>query len=241
MRSRFTSFIKQVTSIIIKRDKNVGLYVTVGVHLIALIILLSLSIHTAIKTESTFIFDFSKEEELAALEEEARLKEEVSKEIDALLAEANIGAPLPDIRNAAVDRSQNRSETNQLEEPSSDIASDSHETIDEYSYAEPIEEKPEEEKETYSGPSVVSYDLGGRKAIYLPVPAYRCQGGGDVRVNILVTQKGYVKSASINETGSSTDRCLRKYALRAAKKSRFKLSNDSENTVGEIIYKFIAQ
>ena len=44
--------------------------------------------------------------------------------------------------------------------------------------------------EAYQGPSVISYTLEGRKAMNLPVPAYKCMGGGDVSVSVIVNRKG---------------------------------------------------
>ena len=101
--------------------------------------------------------------------------------------------------------------------------------------------KKEEAKE-YSGPSVLSYTLDGRKATHLPIPAYRCYGGGQVTVIIFVNRNGNVVNAQINETVSANDKCLREYALRAARQSKFtKSSTAPERQTGEIVYQFIAQ
>ena len=47
-----------------------------------------------------------------------------------------------------------------------------------------------------SGNVTVEYDLEGRDAVYLPVPAYKCHNGGRVVVNITVNRSGDVISAS---------------------------------------------
>ncbi|PKP19390.1 MAG: hypothetical protein CVU05_11505, partial [Bacteroidetes bacterium HGW-Bacteroidetes-21] len=52
-------------------------------------------------------------------------------------------------------------------------------------------------KNTYAGKTIISYDLGGRKAVKLPVPAYQCMGNGEVIVDIVVNQNGKVISAVI--------------------------------------------
>ena len=104
------------------------------------------------------------------------------------------------------------------------------------------ENLPKENAQQYKGPSVISYTLDGRKAISLPVPAYKCQGGGDVSVQISVNRKGYVVGASVIESVSSSDECLIRSAVAAAKRSRFRASASApEKQVGEIVYRFIAQ
>ena len=51
------------------------------------------------------------------------------------------------------------------------------------------------QQKTYSGPSVVSYRLDGRKASHLKIPAYRCYGSGEVTVIITVDNLGKVINA----------------------------------------------
>ena len=92
------------------------------------------------------------------------------------------------------------------------------------------------------GPSVLSYRLEGRKGQSLPIPAYKCIGGGDVTVAIIVNRKGYVVNVKVVENVSSPDICLQDYAMRAAKRSRFTASSTApERQAGEIVYRFIAQ
>ena len=106
----------------------------------------------------------------------------------------------------------------------------------------PWEKKKEEKKKEYAGPSVLSYTLDGRKKIHLANPAYRCYGGGQVTVIIFVNRNGNVVNAQINETVSANDKCLREYALRAARQSKFEKSITApERQAGEIVYQFIAQ
>ena len=101
---------------------------------------------------------------------------------------------------------------------------------------------PDSNAPQYKGPSVISYSLDGRKSISLPVPAYKCQGGGDVSVQITVNRKGYVVAAQVIESVSSSDECIVRSAIAAAKRSRFRASTTApEKQVGEIVYRFIAQ
>jgi hypothetical protein len=97
-------------------------------------------------------------------------------------------------------------------------------------------------KKEYSGPSVVSYTLDGRKASHLKIPAYRCYGAGDVTVIITVNNAGQVVGAKVMDSISSSDQCLRNFAVRAARLSRFSASQTAPaNQTGEIVYRFIAQ
>ena len=76
----------------------------------------------------------------------------------------------------------------------------------------------------------------------LSIPAYRCMGGGEVKVTVTVNPAGNVIDAEIDESVSSGDSCLRSYAMRAAKASRFSAkSGAAPKEIGYIIYKFIAQ
>ncbi|MDR1681107.1 MAG: hypothetical protein LBS12_04895 [Prevotellaceae bacterium] len=94
----------------------------------------------------------------------------------------------------------------------------------------------------YQGPSVIRYELGNRKAFSLPVPAYQCQNGGDVKVLIEADRRGYVKSAKTDAAASSNDRCLQEAALTMARLSRFEVDVAAPNRqAGYIIYRFFAQ
>jgi TonB family protein len=84
--------------------------------------------------------------------------------------------------------------------------------------------------------------LDGRKASHLKIPAYRCYGSGDVTVIITVNNAGVVTAAKVMDDISSDDACLRNFAVRAARLSRFSASQTAPpNQKGEILYRFIAQ
>ena len=89
---------------------------------------------------------------------------------------------------------------------------------------------------------MVSYNLDGRKASRLNIPAYRCFGSGDVTVIITVENRGMVVGAKVMDEVSSDDTCLRNYAVRAARLSQFSASTTAPSRQsGEILYRFIAQ
>ncbi len=95
---------------------------------------------------------------------------------------------------------------------------------------------------SYQGPSVVSYSLKGRNAYELPVPAYRCKGGGIVVVDITVNREGRVVAASIDAPNSEQDPCLHSEAQRAARRSFFNPEPHGPATQqGSITYMFVAQ
>lgn len=236
-----------------RKENRAGLYLTIAVHLVVIIILLSAKIAFELKEENSFVLDFTKDEQLQKEQEQARLKEDVSNELDELLS----GADRSNIRNVATDLSESgkkplkddRSanpgqvyeEAKRLQEK---LDASKRELLKEQGSDEVLSqsEQKERKEEIYKGPSVISYSLGGRKALSLPVPVYKCVGGGDVYVAIVVNRKGYVVAASIITAASSTDKCLQDYALKAAKSSRFSASQSApEKDAGEIVYRFIAQ
>ena len=98
------------------------------------------------------------------------------------------------------------------------------------------------DNESYSGASVMTFTLAGRKAMYLPVPVYKCFQGGDVCVRIEVNQSGYVVNANVVSAISAADECLKTAAVSAAKLSRFTTdASASKLQSGTIIYRFVAQ
>jgi TonB family protein len=236
-----------------KMENNVGLYSTIIFHLVLIIIMLLVSIHSIVSQESLFAIDLTNQEKI---EEEIRVeqfKEEISKEIDGLLS-----TPRQSIRNVAVDvnenlkddRSKNPNEVyDQAKELQEKLDAAKKEALaqekDNDNYADLNNSKKEDKqknKKAYKGPSVISYRLDGRKAQYLPVPAYKGYGSGDVTVEIKVNRKGRVIGARVIENISTGDISLRDFALEAAKQSRFTAStSDQSYQTGEIVYRFIGQ
>ncbi len=234
------------------KEKKVGFYTTVIFHLVVLIIFLLTAIHGVVSEETSFVLDFSKLEELERIEKHEELKSQASKEIDDLLSGRTSTSVY---RNVAVDRSSQPLKDDRFKNPNQvyDEARELQRKLD-ASRAAAMREQgvddvsssgnnlPDSDAPQYKGPSVISYSLDGRKAISLPVPAYKCMGGGDVSVQITVNRKGYVVSAAVIESVSSSDECLVRSAVAAAKRSRFRASaSAADKQVGEIVYRFIAQ
>lgn len=234
------------------KEKKAGFYSTIIFHLVVIIICLLTAIQKVVSEETSFVLDFSKLEELERVEKQEELKAQASKELDDLLSG---NASSSAYRNVAVDRSSRALKDDRFKNPNQvyDEARELQRKLDASRAAAQREQGADEDAATqdnlpdsnapqYKGPSVISYSLDGRKAISLPVPAYKCQGGGDVSVQIQVNRKGYVVSAAVIESVSSSDECLIRSAVAAAKRSRFRASSSAaEKQVGEIVYRFIAQ
>lgn len=234
-----------------KKERRVGLYATISFHLAVLIVLLSLSIGAVWQKESSFVLDFTKQEELEKEQREIELKEQVTRELD------NQFGARSNIRNVAVDagsklkddRFKNPSEVydeakelqRKLDASRRDALAEkaAEEAVDLSRTDSQVEEKPAQQ---YSGPSVISWTLEGRKARVLPVPAYKGYGAGDVYVKIFVNKNGKVTSAAVIPGQSSPDQSLQEYAVEAARRSRFSASSTAPaSQQGEIVYRFIAQ
>ncbi|MFI3280096.1 MAG: energy transducer TonB [Rikenellaceae bacterium] len=91
------------------------------------------------------------------------------------------------------------------------------------------------------GNVTVSYAFANpvRHAQNLIVPAYQCQGGGEVVIAAQLNQQGKVVKAEVSRGG---DKCMQETALRAAKASTFNTAeNAPESHSGTITYIFIPQ
>ena len=220
--------------------------------MVVIIVLLAYQIDSALKREESFVLDFSKQEEIEKKVKEQAFKEDISKRLDDLIAAAkNSSEPL---RNIAVDagsqlKDDRNTDADQLYKDAERLAKDLRDgqAIKEDAREETVElptqkKADDSKKKEYSGPSVLSYTLDGRKASHLKIPAYRCYGSGDVTVIITVNNAGVVVGAKVLDTVSSSDECLRSFAIRAARLSRFSASQTAPpNQTGEILYRFIAQ
>lgn len=236
-----------------KKETRVGIYLTVILHLLVLIGFLLYQINSLVQKESTFVLDFTKQEEREEKAEKEKRREELSAELEDLIAGIQQQS-----RNVAVDISERerhlKDDRNRNPEQVYDEAKSLQERLDaarkavreqqgeeEMVPADKIDQK-KTQTEAYTGPSVLEYRLDGRKAMHLPIPAYKCLGGGDVTVAIEVDRKGMVVEALIVADFSSMDHCLQEFAIRAARQSRFTSStNAPPRQSGEIVYRFIPQ
>ncbi|MCI1779165.1 MAG: energy transducer TonB [Bacteroidales bacterium] len=234
-----------------RKEQKIGLYVTIIFHLVVIIILTLASIRQVARNRNSFLFDFSGFEEQARAEKEEELREKASREIKAMLSSEQAGV----LKNIAVDRNARKplkddryknpdriydeaaalrkklsdSRKEALEENSSVVGTPEHRTR-------------KNNEGSYKGPSVMSYSLAGRSAMWLPVPVYKCEGGGDVHVRITVNRRGFVTDAKILQSSAPEGACINRSAIEAALRSRFSASSVApEKEYGEIVYRFIAQ
>ncbi len=231
-------------------DQKAGLYITAIIHLAVIVILLLCQIGYSVQRENTFVLDFTKQEEKERVEKQEQLHQSALQQLEGMIAAAR----REPVRNVAVNRSQLKDDRNtdadqlyrDAERLAQDLRDGQHRQAEdpEDIVREPVREtRPEPRKqEAYSGPSILSWSLDGRKATHLPIPAYRCIGAGEVTVIITVNNQGKVIDAKVDEGASSKDGCLRSFATRAARLSLFNASSTAPaRQMGTITYAFIAQ
>ena len=232
-------------------DQRAGLYITVSIHLAVIIVLLAVRIGAEVQRENSFVLDFTAQEAAERLQERIRMQQTVEAQLEQMLAEQGGVA----VRNVTVDRNatlkdDRGTDADKLYEEAERLArelqegqSRADESQDSFAAVqEERKEKKKEEAKPYSGPSVLSWSLDGRKASRLPIPAYRCYGGGEITVVITVNNRGDVLNAKVDESVSSQDHCLREFAVRAARLSKFSAAPEAPaRQMGTITYAFIAQ
>ena len=230
-------------------DQKAGIYITVSIHLAVIIVLLLVRIGMEVQKENSFVLDFTKQEELEELQKKEEFLRSAAEQLEEMIAAA--GVP---VRNVTVERSALKddrgTDADELYKEAERLAQelkDGQERPQEVEEiaVEPIKKdqpKKEEKVKPYSGPSVLSWSLDGRKATHLPIPAYRCYGAGEVTVIITVNNQGDVVNAKVDDRVSATDNCIRTFAVRAARLSKFNASPDAPaRQMGTITYEFIAQ
>ena len=186
-------------------------------------------------------------------QQEAELQEKAELDLERLLAAA-AAVQQAGIRNIAVDRASLKDdkgidadqlyrEAERLAQELRDGQNRQEEDPEAFASSQPSPVKEDkQEPHAYSGPSVLSWSLDGRKASHLPIPAYRCYGAGEVTVIITVNNQGTVVNAKVDDKLSAADNCLRTFATRAARLSKFSASPTAPaRQMGTITYAFIAQ
>lgn len=237
------------------KERRIGFYTTVVFHLLLIIVMLLSTIHGIVAVETSFVLDFSGLEEIEQRVKQEEIKLRAQQEVEDLLSGRATASP--SVRNVVVERSSGSNlRDDRHKDPSKiyDEAEELQRKLDESrrramseqgsdDEVASLNDKEKRNGEAYKGPSVISYSLNGRKALSLPVPVYKCYGGGDVTVQIVVNRKGYVISATVLSTSAtSSDECIVRSAVDAAKRSRFRASSNApEKEAGEIVYRFIAQ
>ena len=229
-------------------DQKAGLLITAIFHLAVIIVFLAVQVGFQIKKENSFVLDFTQQEKKEKEEKQIELRRSALEKLEEMIA-ASQGVP---VRNIAVNRSQLKddrgTDADKLYEDAERLAQELRDgknrpadDPDEVSITKKTPDQPAQKK-AYTGPSVLSWMLEGRRASRLPIPAYKCIGAGRVTVLIAVNNQGNVVDAKIDDASSSQDHCLRSFALQAARLSRFSVSETAPaRQGGSITYAFIAQ
>ena len=157
------------------KEDRAGLYITVIFHLAVIIVLLATQLGFSIAKENSFVLDFTKQEAVEKAKKEEVFKEDITERIERMLAAAG---SVP-IRNIAVDRGALKDDRGTNAEELYRDAERLQQELDHgaplpkdeqvYEYKKPDSGGSKKSSESnYSGPSVVSYELDGRKITSYP-------------------------------------------------------------------------
>lgn len=236
----------------VPEENKAGFYFTVIFHVAVIIVFLLVGIGSELGVEHSFVMDFSHQEKIEKEQKEEQFRESISRKLDELIA----GARVPDVRNVTVNRDaplkddrgtdadELYKENERLQRDLKGLDSRYEDAQDETVDLTPEEKKsdPDNRSKAYSGASVLSWTLDGRRLSRPKVPAYRCFNAGQVTVIIKVDNKGRVVDAKVVDELSSEDSCLRKEAVRAARGTLFNADPHAPaRQPGEITYSFVSQ
>ena len=235
-------------------DKLAGILITVSIHLAVIIVLLLTIVHPRLKKEQTVMeLDFSTQEKIEELEKQLARSKALNEKLDRMLEEEGVTPEKSKIKNLRVNsalKDDRGTDAEQLYKDAERIQKEYEQNMsrkdDDLVAISPKDsahnDTTRSQDETYTGPSVLSYSMEGRKGSYLPIPAYKCIGSGEVTVIVTIDPSGKVLQAKIQDDISSSDKCLREYVLKAASQSRFSKKSDAPaRQIGNIVYEFIAQ
>lgn len=203
------------------------------------------------KAQTEIAIDFS---ELEKLQEELRRAQEINRELNRVVQqnepvrnvisnEHGLNEQLDDHRT---DAKSIYEEAEKVQQQMRDNAADYALGLKEADKAAQRNEDKGGEKKTAKvrGNVSVSYSLFDpvRHARRLPVPAYMCEGGGEVVVNITVNPSGEVIDCSVDDACSEDNACLRSSALAKARQSSFNADPSAPaKQYGTISYLFVPQ
>jgi hypothetical protein len=229
-------------------DNINGILGTILFHLVLILFFLLVKVGDVRRKQIEY-FPIEFEEELVDIEELIKEIEEMRAEIPVLEEKVrrNIALNVADKINDQI------STEKYIEELKEELGIENLEQYldrslhddDNISYNEEQKADEDEERDTdedYSGPTTVTYFLENRYKKYLPIPVYTCKGGGLVKVDIVVNQKGKVISTSISEESETREQCLLETALKYALRTKFNTDyNADTRQSGYIMYQFIPQ
>jgi len=212
-------------------EHQIGILTTIAVHLLIISIILVMKIRTNVGREYNILIDLSQIQTIMDEEEQQQLN--VQEFVQNMQQEYSV------MRNIPVNMAEERAMQNiermirdiKMEEnitdpsPQQDLSEETaslEEKLPENIYDDKYPVNATGERTIYKGSTTVSYDLIGRRHVWMPAPVYKCRAGGTIVVNIVVNNNGYVLDTEINKTRSdSEDPCLIEEAKRDAERSRF--------------------
>ena len=232
-------------------DNRIGLCVTIIVYLLVLIVFVSAKIVASTrKTSETIYIDLGAVELLE--QERDRLMEEVKRNNQNI--DWNSIRNLSSNENALNENLEDEKGTNTSALNASAEATEREMKANREAYERGLREAnaigenrsqgkgDKEHKDTKRKGSVtVSFSFTNpvRYSRHLVKPAYRCEGGGEVVVSVVVNQRGEVTSAWVESGG---DECMQQTAVESARNSRFDINNSAPaKQRGTITYIFIPQ
>lgn len=233
-------------------DHRETICITVIIYLVVAIILLSSRIIMSPRqTDPAVIVEFADTEELQRLEEELRRAQELNDMLDSHDNYSSVRNVVSN-ENAEEVRDRLSEETREIYERSEEVMEEMDRNATEYEQmlaTVSLERRAEGENFEYRDSKVeegvtVSFSLASplRHAVHLPVPSYKCPGGGTVVVDIVVSRNGDVLSAGIDKSRSSADNCMTQAALEMARRSRFNVDSKAPGRhSGTITYVFVPQ
>jgi len=241
----------------IREHKN-GILGTIIFHLLILIALFAFKLQSAREIRDLdLVFDYTEPpptpEELAALEKEAQKDAYFERLLKQQLQQSNQAANISEELDKKISTESFVDEvTKSLNEQRSEEYKAQMEEIEKMlkdAERVPVNEDFENktEEKPFTGPTRISYEFIAppfdRRSVHIPIPVYKCRGGGTVQVTVSVDRLGNVTSAKslILEAGIDSD-CLSEIALRFARQSRFSGSQLApESHIAQITYQFVEQ
>lgn len=243
-------------------DHQVGLLGTIVFHLLVLVFVIALKLNPVKNVKDRIFLEF--QEPSTAKVDPAKIVQELLKKTDSKVITQSQDNKATTVRNVAVNTNLDKltdklvddkfGRSNPVYEEARQLAARMKDNQQLYKKSLEADKTPSNQQgqmgsggarssseKAYKGVSVLSYSVQGRQGTYLPVPAYLCEGGGDVVVNIVVNQRGVVVDAAISARTTASE-CLFAEALKAAKRSRFTMDEKAPAAQkGSITYRFVAQ
>ena len=231
-------------------DHRVSLLVTVAAYVLFGVAFVAADVVVSRReSQSEIVLDFA---DLQKLQEELQRAQELNKMLNERYDESpatnrisNENALNDNLDDHRTDARSIYEEADRVQQSVRDNAADyalglkrEQQILDQHYEGEKIENRK------VRGNVTVAYSLADpvRYAVRMPVPAYMCEGGGEVVVDIVVNTSGEVLSSSVNDALSEKNSCLREAALEKASSSLFNADPSApQRQRGTISYLFIAQ